>query len=295
MKKNVSQRGPYILLIAPSFLFLFALTFYPLYFAVKNSFYYWNLATSPKPVSFIGLDNYINVFKFTPFLASLRNTLILAFVGVAIELFFGFLIAMALASQLKYLTYVRALLIMPVTIAPIVVGFMFRYLYWDKVGFIPWLADVFNIPEPDEGFLGSKITALGAVLLPDIWQWTPFFAIVLYASIIAVSRDLIDAAKVDGAGQIRLIWSVILPTIRPILFVIVLLQFMRLFNSFDIVYILTDGGPGDSTRTLSYGLFREGLRNFNIGVASAYTVVMVIIISLLVFIYFKLFNKRAAL
>lgn len=278
-------------MIAPSFILLFALTAYPLLFALRNAFYYWNLQTSPVPLQFIGLDNFRNVFSFTPFFASLRNTLIISFVGITIELSLGLMIALALSSRMPYLSVARALLIMPTTIAPIIVGFMFRYLYWDVTGLIPWLARTLHIPEPAAGYLGSTGTALPAVLLADIWQWTPFFAIVLYAAIVSVPHEMLEAARVDGAGGIRVVWSIILPTIKPVVVVVILLQFMKLFNIFDLVYVLTQGGPGDSTRTLSFTLFQQGLVNFNIGVSAAMTIVVVAILNVLVILYTKIFMK----
>jgi multiple sugar transport system permease protein len=278
-------------MLAPSFILLFGLTLYPLLFALRNAFFYWNLQTSPTPQMFVGLDNFKNAFTYTPFMASLRNTLLIAFIGIIIEVTIGLFIALALSAKMPYLTFARALLIMPTTIAPIIVGFMFRYMYWDVTGLIPWLAKTLNIPEPEAGYLGSTATALPAILIADIWQWTPFFAIVLYAAIVSVSSEMIEAARVDGAGGIRIVWSIILPTIKPVVAVIVLLQFMKLFNIFDLVYVLTRGGPGDSTMTLSYSLFQQGLANFNIGVAAAMTIMIVAILNVLVYIYTKFVMK----
>jgi multiple sugar transport system permease protein len=283
------------IMISPSFILLFGLTAYPLIFAVRNAFHYWNLETSPVPLKFVGLANFRNVFQFTPFFASLRNTLLMSFVGISIELVFGLFIGLALASKLPYLSVVRALLIMPTTIAPMIVGFMFRYMYWDVSGIIPWFARTFHIPQPAAGYLGSTVTSLWAVLMADIWQWTPFFAIVLYAAIVSVSQEMLEAARVDGAGGIRLVWSVIIPTIKPVVVVVVLLQFMKLFNLFDVVYVLTQGGPGDSSRTLSFSLFREGLINFNIGLSAAMTIIIVAILNVLVFLYARFFMRGTRL
>ena len=291
-KEHLSSKWTPWIMIAPSFILLFGLTAYPLLFALRNAFYYWNLQTSPVPLNFIGLANFRNVFSFTPFFASLRNTLIISFTGIVIELTIGLFIALALSSRMPYLTFARALLIMPTTVAPIIVGFMFRYMYWDITGLIPWLARTLHIPEPAAGYLGSTGTALPAILLADIWQWTPFFAIVLYAAIVSVSSEMLEAARVDGAGGIRVVWSIILPTIKPVILVVVLLQFMKLFNIFDLVYILTQGGPGDATRTLSYSLFQQGLVNFNIGVSAAMTIVIVAILNVLIILYMKLLMKK---
>jgi multiple sugar transport system permease protein len=132
-------------------------------------------------------------------------------------------------------------------------------------------------------------------MLPDIWQWTPFFALVLYAAILGVPHEIIEAAKVDGASPVRIVRSVILPTIKPVVVVVGLLQLMRLFNTFDLVYVLTNGGPGDYSRTLSFSLFREGLINFNIGVAAAMTIIILLILNVIVFAYSKLFMKGTKL
>jgi multiple sugar transport system permease protein len=279
------------LLISPSIILLVALIAFPLVFALKSSFYFWNLQMSPTPMGFIGWDNYRMALTGSFFLGALYNTLLITVVGTAIEFVFGLAIALFLVRKMPGMNVTRALLIMPTTIAPIVVGFLFRYMYDPGGGLIPWLLTSIGIPLPAEGLLGSGSTALWAVLFADIWQWTPFFAIVLYAGLLSIPPDIIEAARIDRASPFAMLMKIKIPLIKKTAMIVIMLRFMQLFNTFDLVLVLTKGGPGASTRTLGYSLYQYGLVDFNIGLASAMTWLMVIVvnavIALLVFFAFK--------
>ncbi len=287
-----NRRLPYILL-APSIVILLALILYPLGFALRNSFYFWTLQTSTSPLYHSGLDNYRMVFQVTPFAEALKNTLLLAGFGTLAQFWFGMGIALLLHTHLRGMTFFRAVLIMPTTLAPVVAGFLFRYLLEPKGGIVPWVFEGIGIPVPPQGFLGSAATSLFTIGLVDTWQWTPFFAIVLYAGLLSISEEIKEAAQVDGASSWRMFWSIILPLLRPIAAFLVMIRFMQLFNSFDLVYVLTNGGPGTSSRTLSFNLYREGLVNYNIGLTAAMTWLVVIIVTIIInfYIYF-IFRKR---
>jgi multiple sugar transport system permease protein len=283
---------PY-LLIAPSIIALFSLVIYPMGFALVNSFYFWNLQTSPVPMFYTGLDNYRMVFQVTPFVQALQNTIMLAVGGVFAQFWLGMGIALLLNTHLRGMTIARTILIMPVTIAPIVVGFLFRYLFAPRGGMVPWLLEEVGIAVPPQGMLGSASTALLSIGIADTWQWTPFFAIVLYAGLLAVPEELIDAARVDGAGRLRMFWHILLPMVRPVAAFLIMIRFMQLFNSFDLVYVLTGGGPGTSSRTLSYNLYQEGLVNYNIGITAAMTWLIVIVVTVIINIYiFTIFRGQ---
>lgn len=287
-----NRRLPYLLL-APSIIILLALILYPLAFALKNSFYLWNLQTSPVPLYYSGLDNYRDVFQVTPFGQALKNTLLLAGLGTLTQFWFGMGVALLLHTHLRGMSLFRAVLIMPTTLAPVVAGFLFRYLLEPKGGLVPWALDGIGFPMPPQGFLGNSATSLLTIGLVDTWQWTPFFAIVLYAGLLSISEEVKEAAQVDGASSWRMFWSVTLPLLRPIAAFLALIRFMQLFNSFDLVYVLTNGGPGTSSRTLSFNLYREGLVNYNIGLTAAMTWLVVIIVTIIInlYIYF-IFRKR---
>ncbi|MFW8589120.1 carbohydrate ABC transporter permease [Rhizobium beringeri] len=283
-KSFIRRNLPYFL-IAPSVVMLLALIAYPLLFALRSSFYFWNLQIGPEPLQFVGFENYVQAFNAFDFRAALTNTLILSMLGTTLEFTFGLAIALILLKALPGMNVVRALLILPTTIAPIVVGFLFRYLYDPGGGLLSWLLQSLWLPVPAEGILGSPSTALAAILLVDIWQWTPFFAIVLYASLLAVPDEILEAARLDRASAWTILMRIKLPLIKRTAIIIVMLRFMQIFNTFDTVLVLTRGGPGTSTRTLGYSLYEQGLVNFNIGLVSAMTWITVLIVNVIVALY----------
>ncbi|MBN8999218.1 MAG: sugar ABC transporter permease [Rhizobiales bacterium] len=276
------------LLISPSIILLLALIAFPLLFALKNSFYFWNLQMGPQPLGFVGFDNYRMALSGGFFLGALWNTVLMTLVGTAIEFTLGLAIALLLARRLRGMNVARALLIMPTTIAPIVVGFLFRYMYDPGGGLIPWVLGSLGIPLPAQGLLGSTATSLWAVLFADIWQWTPFFAIVLYAGLLSIPDDIVEAARLDRASAWSMLMHIKLPLIKKTALIVVMLRFMQLFNTFDLVVVLTKGGPGTSSRTLGYTLYQAGMVDFNIGLSSAMTWMMVIIVNAIIglFVFF---------
>ena len=276
------------LLISPSIILLLALIAFPLLFALKNSFYFWNLQMGPQPLGFVGFDNYRMALSGGFFLGALWNTVLMTLVGTAIEFTLGLAIALLLARRLRGMNVARALLIMPTTIAPIVVGFLFRYMYDPGGGLIPWVLGSLGIPLPAQGLLGSTATSLWAVLFADIWQWTPFFAIVLYAGLLSIPDDIVEAARLDRASAWSMLMHIKLPLIKKTALIVVMLRFMQLFNTFDLVVVLTKGGPGTSSRTLGYTLYQAGMVDFNIGLSSAMTWMIVIIVNAIIglFVFF---------
>jgi multiple sugar transport system permease protein len=166
-----------------------------------------------------------------------------------------------------------------------VAGFLFRYMYYERGGLLTWLLQTVGFPVPIQGMLGSANTALASIALADIWQWTPFFAIVLYAALIAIPDEVVEAAIVDGAAGLSLFTNITLPSISRTAVIVIMIRFMQLFNMFDLVLVLTRGGPGTASRTLSYNLYQEGLVNYNIGVAAAMTWMIVIIVTILINLY----------
>jgi len=281
------------LLILPSFVFLVSLIFYPLGFSLYHSFQNWNLQISPVPLGFVGFGNYLNAFRDPTFLRSLANSLKLSIMATAIEFALGLGVALLLNASLKGGNVIRAMLIMPTTVAPMVAGFLFRYLYYVD-GLISYLLPWFGVSVPKQGILGHPSTALWAIAFTDIWEWTPFFAIILLAGLQSIRAEIIEAARIDGASFFRVLWHILLPNLTFVIFIIIMIRFMQTFNVFDIIYVLTMGGPGASTRTLSYNLYYEGLVNYNVGYASAIGWIMIIIIAIIInsFIIFAFKGKE---
>ena len=274
------------LLIAPSVVMLLLLIAYPLAFALKSSFWFWNLQTSAEPVGFVGLGNYNLIFQTSDFETALVNTLLLAVSGTAIELALGLAIALMLYTRLPGMSVTRALLIMPTTMAPIIVGFLFRYLYTpNRRASSPGAGAALASRCRSAVCSAAQARRSGACSSADIWQWTPFCAIVLYAGLLGVPGELVEAAMLDGAGFWTSLLRIRLPLAKATIAIVVMLRFMQLFNTFDLVLVLTRGGPGNASRTLGYTLYQQGLVDFNIGLASATTWLMVLIVNALIALY----------
>ncbi|MFW6421764.1 MAG: carbohydrate ABC transporter permease, partial [Candidatus Bipolaricaulota bacterium] len=138
-------------------------------------------------------------------------------------------------------------------------------------------------------------TAIWAIIFTDTWQWTPFFAIILLAGLQAIPTHILEAAKVDGASGLQVFWYIMLPHLKFVLSIVLMIRFMKTFNLFDIIHILTRGGPGAATRTLSYNLYYAGLRYFNVGYASALAWIMIAIVIVLINIYIAIAFKEKEL
>jgi len=279
---------PY-LYVLPSILILVIIIIYPLCFSLYNSFQHWNLQTSPFPRGFVGFANYINVFKDQTFIQSFVNTFKLSPI-VIIEFVLGLGIALLLNEKLKGGNLFRALLIMPMTIAPMVAGFLFRYLFY-KNGLISYILSLIGIQTPNEGILGNAITAFLAIAFTDIWQWTPFFAIILFAGLQSIPIQLNEAAEIDGASFFQILWHISLPHLKFVILFTAMIRFMKIFNLFDIIKAETMGGPGTATRTLSYNLYYEGLVHYNIGYSFAIAWIIIFIIMIIINVFTKLTFK----
>ncbi len=292
MKRAEYSFLPYWLIL-PSLLLLIFIIIYPLGFSLFYSFQNWNLQTSPVSLGFVGFGNYINAMRDPTFIQSLINTLKISTIATAIEFALGLGIALLFNANLKGGTAVRAMLIMPTTVAPMVAGFLFRYLYYTN-GLISYLLSSIGVPLPRQGILGHPSTALWGIVFTDVWEWTPFFAIILLAGLQSIPEEIIEAAWIDGASFFRTFWHVMLPSLRFVAAIIIMIRFMQIFNLFDIIYIETMGGPGTSTRTLSYNLYYEGLVNYNIGYSTAIAWIMIIIIAIIInlFITFAFKEKE---
>ena len=279
--------------IVPSLVVLLAVSIYPAIYALITSFRFYNVNISAKPGDFNGLQNYVTALTDAGFGRAIAQTLLFCTVVTAVELVLGFLLALLLREPLKGIGIARSLLIIPVSIAPTVAGLAFRSMYAPGTGLIPAVFDKLGIGLPAAGILGSKATAMPALMITDIWQWTPFIALVMLAALQGVPKDVVEAARIDGAGSLRILTGVTLPLISTTVAMIGTLRFIQSFNVFDIVYVETRGGPGGSTSTIGMEIFLAGLNNYNIGLASALTVIATVIVGVFISVYFYVSNRGA--
>lgn len=276
------------LFLLPAVLFLFFTSLYPLTYALYLTFFRWDLKISPEK-TFIGLDNYLYSIGDSQFHSSLWVTLIFVCVTVAVEVVLGMAIALLVTRETSHGRVVRSLLLIPMVMTPVVVGILWRILFNPDFGLVNYILSLFGADPTKLLWLGDPDLALWAVMITDIWEWTPFVVLVFVAGLTSLPVDTLKAARVDGASPWQSFWKISLPLLKPVILVTVLLRFLDAFKVVDTVYVMTYGGPGDATKLLSFFIYETGLKYFNIGYAST---VSWIFIALMFGLTFYLIRER---
>lgn len=263
--------------VIPSVAVMLVVLIFPLIYSLRISLFYYVLS-KPTHRHFCWFDNYKNVLLNSQTYNALLVTLKFSFSAVFLELIFGFVLAYCL-SKISYLrNAIMSTLMVPMMITPIAIGLIWRLLLHPELGIVNYLLDIIGIG--GRPWLGSKSTALATVVLIDVWQWTPFMMIVLYAGLLSLPKEPFEAAIIDGATAWQQIYYLILPMLRNIITIAVVIRLIDLLRTYDLIYILTRGGPGASTETFSYYVFRLGFVNLDMGAASAASFLFVILIAI---------------
>jgi multiple sugar transport system permease protein len=291
---TANRLTPYLFL-APAALIMVVALLYPIGYMVYASFLDWNPSQRIGEAEFVGLRNYINLLSDASFLESFWVTIKFAMVVVTLEMVLGVGLALLLDRNIRGMSVLRTLFILPMMIAPIVVGLMWRYMYHPTVGIfnrtlkslgfepIPWLSD------------GSW--AFASVVIADVWQWTPFIFILSLAALQSLPQSAMEAARIDGATGWQQIIYIKLPLMLPVLIVTLLLRLIDAFKVLEVILVLTNGGPGLSTEILSLRISRTASEFRELGEAAAmsnYLLILLMILTFGMFLYNKGMEARAA-
>lgn len=259
---------PYWLLI-PAFVIVLATTIYPLAYSFVTSFRAWDLTQSRRPEGFVGIENYIYAASEEQFLNSLWVTFIFVVTSVALTVVLAMALALLLRRKGPMHTFTRIVLILPFAMSPALIGVSYRFMFNPEFGVlakglgaifpalegVPWLAD----PQ----------LAMGILVLTDVWHWTPYMTFMCLGGLASIPRETEEAARIDGASNLRIVFGIILPQMKGVIAVMAVLKTIFALKMFDQVVTLTGGGPGTSTETLAYFIFNVGFRWFDMGYASA--------------------------
>ncbi len=274
---------PYLLLL-PACVVLAALTLYPTLYAIYLSFFRLGVG-SPDP-TFIGLSNYKNISIDPQFWSSLQISGIFTGSAVIVEFVFGFALALLLSQRLYGIRLIRTFLIIPMVMTPVIVGLTWRMFYNPTYGVIDYLLNSVGIPGPD--WLADERTALLSVIIVDIWQWTPFMFLILTAGLHSLPSELYEAARVDGGRGWQVFRYITVPLLRQVIITALVFRMIDCFSTFDIIYVLTSGGPGIATQTLVIYSFFQSFRWFHFGYASALAVIILLVLGIASFLLVRL-------
>lgn len=280
-----SKRYTFLSLAPSALIFLIVLVF-PMLYVINLMFRRENLAR-PGNNGYIGFQNFVTLFQDERFWAALGQSGIFSLVSLAVSIPLGLLIAVLINRKLHGTGLFRIILIVPMVLAPLVVGAMFRFLF-DSGGYIAWLFSLVGVDAP--AFLSLPGVSLVTVAIVDAWQWTPFVAIVAAAAMETLPQNVMEAARLDGINAWQEMWHFVLPQIRPLLVLVALIRFMDSFREFDKLFIMTNGGPGTSSETLPIYLWRQAFQYLDIGYAAAIGFVVLVIISAVCTVIVKFFR-----
>ncbi|MGQ9627017.1 MAG: carbohydrate ABC transporter permease [Anaerolineae bacterium] len=280
-----------IMFVLPAILILFFVTIVPFLVELFLSLNILEL-TAPAPPRFVWLKNFADILFNDPrFWGAMKNTFILIVFGVGIQLVMGTGLALLLNRLGRTRTFVTSLFLIPVMIAPVVSGMQWVMIYDDKFGPLNYLCELLL------GFRGFAWVAdpglaLISVIVTDIWQWTPFIILIALSGLQAIPIELYEAAEVDGSSAWQSLWYITLPLLIPVLVIAVLIRFMDSFKLFDIIFLLTRGGPGSSTETISFYTYLRGFKQFSIGYTAALAFIQLIVITIIAKIFLSLQERQ---
>lgn len=269
---------------SPTMLVLTALSIFPLGFVLYYSLTNYSYL-KPKATKFIGLQNFVKIFQDQYFQQALWNTLKFTLLAVLLEVVLGLAVAVLINGVQKGRKLIRTTTLLPTLLPPVTVALVWQMMFSNNYGIINNILGVFGV-SPVNWLLDVK-TAFYAILVIDIWQYTPFAFLLIYAALQGVPRGQYEAAAIDGAGAWKRFVYVTIPNITKNIIMVVLLRVIDTFRLFDKVNILTKGGPANSTATITQYIYQYGVKNLKVGYASAASVIMTVIVLILAFGYIR--------
>lgn len=284
------ERNLRYLFVAPSVVMILGIGIFPLLYSLYVSFLQWDLQ---RPVKrFIWFRNYTKALTDERMWDAFGHTLVILVVAVVLELVLGLLLAQLLIAPLPGKSLLVPLFILPIVMAPLIVGYTWRMLWDTQYGPINQVLGWITGQPVELVWLANPRTVYPAILITEIWQWTPFMFLVLLAALAGVDPQLKEAAALDGASAWQSFWHVTLPLIWPVMLIAILFRALDVFKFFDIIFSLTGGGPGSQTETISFYVYQLGFKNFRLGYTAAMSFLVLIGVSVLITILWRRLGER---
>lgn len=268
---------------APALALLLAVILFPVFWALYTSVHDYTLI-APNFDTFTGTGNYVSALQNDEFRHSLGITAFFVFFVVVLEFIVGLTVALMLNSVERFKPVYYGILLCPLLMNPVIVGLIWRMFLHPSLGIVNYLLSVAGL-EP-VNWLGSTKVAMWTIIMVDIWHQVSFMIVLLLAGLSALPKEPYEAARVDGAGTLKAFWHITLPLMWPVIIVTLLIRMIFAVKTYDLVYIMTRGGPGTATDLASYFIYRQAFVSLHVGEASAMAVILLcLILFLTVYLY----------
>lgn len=261
----------------PAFLLVLAISLFPLIYALVVSFQSVRLVP-PLPPRFVGFDNYAEILQSARFWGSMRVTATITLASVALQYVLGFALALALHHNVPGASLYRVTFLLPMFLAPVGVALIARMIFHPFLGPVNDLFTTLGFGHVE--FLTRAGPAIAVLVTIEVWQWTPFVTLLMLAGLQSLPHEVFEAAKVDDISPWRRFWDITFPMLLPLSVAVVFIRLVEGFKVIDTVFVLTGGGPGTATETLTLFAYNEGFKKFNLGMTSAlsFTFLFVVIV-----------------
>ncbi|OHV79672.1 sugar ABC transporter permease [Ensifer sp. LCM 4579] len=269
-----AERRLRYLMLAPAVLILLALTIFPSLYMFYAAVH--RISPNPDlPWQFVGAANFTRLLSDGQFQVALRNTAIFTVVAVSVEFLFGLGLALLLDKYIRRLTFLKTVLMVPMMLPPIAVAITWKLIYEPQFGVLNEI--MFRLGLPTQAWAGDVDLAMFSIIVADVWQWTPFIFLLMLAGLASLPIEPYEAAELDGASSWRQFWDLTIPFLKPVIAIALLLRVMDALRLFDLVFILTGGGPADRTKVLSLYIYQVAYRFADPGYAAAISLFVLLV------------------
>jgi multiple sugar transport system permease protein len=277
------------LLLTPALVFVGAMAIFPLGYSLVLSFREWKLARSPLAGDFVGLSNYINLLTDDPdFLEAVRVTIFFVTTDVLVTVLVSLVAALLLHRAGRLNSLARTLLILPFVMSPALIGISFRFFLNAEYGVVANVIGLLVPPLKDTVWLADASLSMVAIIASDVWHWAPYMTLVMLGGLASIPAESLEAARIDGANSWRIFRDITLPQLLPVIGVVTILKTVFALKAFDTIFTLTNGGPGNSTKTLAFFVYEQGFHYYDMGYAAASAYVLTAVLMVMAGFYLRL-------
>ena len=284
---------PYVF-ICPAVIFILAIFMYPLILTFKYSFSDTSMLSNES--SFVGIKNYISLFKNAEFIQSIKITALWTIMSLTLKIVLGTILALLLNRKVKGIKIYRVLILLSWSMPQVTSGIIWSWIYDGKYGYLNYFLMKLGLINENLIWLGEKKLAFLSTVAVDAWMGIPFIALMILSALKSIPNSIYEAADLDGASSIDKLRLITIPQIKSIVLMVTTLTTIWTFNSFNVIWVLTKGGPINSTETLPIKIYIEGFTKYNTSISCTMSVIVFSILSIFTFIYWKKFlNKNESL